>query len=146
MARRTPFAFRDHYDPAEHTHLPDGMIERLINEYEEALLVEYKSGDVDVASFHEGLREATEGVLVDLLGIEQSVMDAYWQRDTTRPEPESTFLPMLSDPDNWLITYEQVEEWTGQRLDAEQWDALNEAIPNTSIPETIDMIVKHLPQ
>lgn len=138
MARRTPFPFRDHYDPAAFTHLRDGAIPELIDAYEDALLTEYKSGDVDVASFHEGLRTAFEGVLVDLLGIDQSVMDAYWGR-AERPEPATTDLPYL--PGTPLISYEQVAEWSGVRLNAEQWEALDEAIPHSSIPESIATLV-----
>jgi hypothetical protein len=147
MARRTPFPFRDHYDPAAFTHLPDGLIESLIDGYEDALLVEYKSGDMDVASFHEGLRTAREEALVMLLGIDQEVVNAYWLdgKQPRHPQPYPDELPLLSDPDNWLITYEQVEQWTGHRLDREQWDVLNGAIPNSSvIPEAIATIVSQI--
>jgi hypothetical protein len=145
MSRRTPFPFAEHHDPEVYGGAHNDLIERLIQGYEEALLVEYKSGDLDVASYHEGLREAREEVLVDLLGIEQSVMDAYWQR-TPRPAPETYDLPLLSDPDNWLITYEQIAEWSSRRLNAEQWDALNEAIPNSLVPEAITALVAVIAQ
>lgn len=146
MSRRTPFPFRDHYDPAAVTHLPDGLIPRLIDEYEDALATEYMSGDVDVASYHEGIRTATEAVLVDLLGIDQSLMNAYWLDATqqSHPQPYADELPLLSDPDNWLITYEQVEEWSGWRPNAQEWEALNEAIPNSSIPEAIATIAAQI--
>ncbi len=140
MARRTPFPFRDHYDAAEVTHLPDGLIPRYIDAYEEALLVEYKSGDIDVASYHEGMRETYERVLMDLLDIDQALMDAYWQRDTTSPVPPTYDLPYTGG--NPLISYEQIEHWTGRRLDAEQWERLDEAIPNSSIPDAIGTIVE----
>lgn len=140
MSRRTPFPFRDHHDPLVFESGLNDLIDVCIAEYEDALLVEYKSGDVDVASYHEGLRTAYEQVLVTILGIDQAVMDAYWDRGQA-PAPAPPELPLLADPSNWLITYEQVEEWTGYRMNAEEWDALNEAIPHSSIPEAINTIV-----
>ena len=146
MSRRTPFPFRDWYDPENFTHLPDGLIPRLIDEYESALATEYMSGDIDAASYHEGIRTATEAVLVDLLGVNQDLINSYWLNDAEprHPQPYADELPLLSDPDNWLITYEQVEEWSGWRPNAEEWDALNEAIPNSSIPEAIATIAAQL--
>lgn len=143
MARRTPFPFRDHYDPADFTHLPDGLIPRLIDEYEDALATEYVAGDIDAASYHEGIRTATEAALVDLLGVDQDLINAYWldPEQQSHPQPYAEELPLLSDPDNWLITYEQVEQWSGKRLDREQWERLNEAIPYSSIPDAIATIV-----
>lgn len=144
MATRTPFPFRDHHDREVYTDAHNDLITSLIEQYEDALAVEYKSGDIDVASYHEGIRTATEGVLVDLLGVNQDLINSYWMNDTQprHPQPYADELPLLSDPDNWLITYEQVEDWTGQRLDREQWERLNKAIPNSSIPDAIRTIVQ----
>lgn len=138
MARRTPFPFADHHDPEVHPDQINDLITRYIAGYEEALLTEYKAGDIDVASYHEGLRTAYEGVLVDLLGIEADLLDAYWKRGP-HAVPPLYELPYTGG--SQLIDYDQVEAWTGRRLDAEQWDALNEAIPNSSIPEAIATIV-----
>jgi hypothetical protein len=147
MSRRTPFPFADHHDPEVHSAEHNDLIESFIERYEDALLGEYKSGDIDVASYHEGQREAYETVLVELLGIDPAVMNAYWLRDDEprHPQPYADELPLLSDPDNWLITYEQVEAWTGKRLTREQWDVLNGAIPNSSvIPDAITIIVNQI--
>lgn len=138
MARRTPFGFRDHYDPADFIHLPDGLVERLIDQYEDALATEYVAGDIDVASYYEGIREATEGVLVDLLGIDRDLLDQYWRRGP-HATPALYDLPFTGG--NQLIDYAQIEAWTGQRLDARQWERLNEAIGHSSIPDAIATIV-----
>jgi hypothetical protein len=138
MARRTPFPFRDHMESGDAFILEAQEIEDYIQSYEDALLVEYKSGDIDVASFHEGLRSAYEQILVDLLGIDQKLLDDYWGRGE-QPTPPVYELPFTGGSP--LIDYDQVEEWSGVRLNAEQWERLDEAIPHSSIPEAISVIV-----
>jgi hypothetical protein len=46
-----------------------------------------------------------------------------------------------ADPPVLLISAEQIDEWAGRRLTADQLERLAEAIPNSSIPEAIDTIV-----
>ncbi|MFB7837814.1 hypothetical protein ACWIGW_44765 [Nocardia brasiliensis] len=47
-----------------------------------------------------------------------------------------------SEPNQWqLITREQAESWAGRPLSDEEMDRLDDAIPNSSIPEAIGAIV-----
>lgn len=39
------------------------------------------------------------------------------------------------------LTREQLEEWSGRRLTDDEIDRLEDAIPNSSIPQAIDAIV-----
>jgi hypothetical protein len=131
MARRTPFPFRDHHDPEVHPDQINGLVTTYIEFYESALADEYMSGDIDTASYNEGMRTAYEGVLVDLLGIEADLLDAYWKRGP-HAEPPTYELPYTGG--NQLISYERVEAWTGRRLNAEQWEALDEAVGKSAAP------------
>lgn len=139
MARRTPFPFADH--KSDDCPVPSEKIDAFITAYEEALRTEYVAGDIDVASYHEGLREAYESVLVDLLGIDHDLLDAYWKRGP-HAEPATFDLPFTGG--NQLIDYGQVEAWSGRRLDADQWERLNGAIPHSTIPETVALIVSSI--
>ena len=135
MSRRVPFPFRDHI--RKPLHVSRSLLDMFVKEYEEQLVAEYGAGDVDAASYAEGKRQAYEEVLVTLLDVPTAEMTAYWGR-TDRPDPATHDLP---SPSAVLVTYDQVEAWSGQRLTAEQWDALDEAIPNSSIPEAVATIV-----
>lgn len=145
MARRTPFPFANYIVESEFSSAFEEKVRAWITQYEDALLVEYKSGDIDVASYHEGLRMAYEDVLIDVLGVPQEDLAEYLGPQRPQALPYADELPLLSDPDNWLITYEQVEQWSGKRLTREQWDTLNGAIPNSSvIPDAITTIVNQI--
>lgn len=86
MSSRIPFPFREHYDPAAFTHLPDEIITAFIDQYEQALANEYgPTGDADVVDYNEGRREAYEEVLVDLLGIDHALLDDYWGAPSSEP-------------------------------------------------------------
>lgn len=91
MGRRTPFEFKDYYDPAKPPALPEKFIEGLIEAYEYWLVAEYgPSGDAEAVFYAEGKRETYEELLVELLGVPIPVMDAYWgyTRPTTTTTPE----------------------------------------------------------
>ena len=129
MARRTPFPFADH--KSADCPVSSEKIDAFITAYEDAMRTEYVAGDIDVASYHEGLREAYESVLVDLLGIDHDLLDAYWKRGP-HAEPPTYELPYTGGTQ--LISYARVEAWTGRRLNAEQWEALDEAVGKSAAP------------
>lgn len=79
MSRRTPFPFADHHDPHARDKAMNDVITTLIEEYEDALANEFgPSADADVVFYHEGRRALSEELLVDLLAVPHSLMDAYW--------------------------------------------------------------------
>lgn len=79
MSSRTPFPFRDHHDREQHGYDFNEKIAAFIGQYEDALANEFgPTADADVVFYNEGRREAYEEVLVDLLGIDHALLDAYW--------------------------------------------------------------------
>lgn len=134
MSRKTPFPFVLYVTDESPAHVP-GWIEA----YEYHLADEYMAGDVDTASYNEGRRSVYEELLVEALKVPEGAMDTYWER---YPAPDDVQTPDLPDASTILITIEQVNEWVGRRLNYEEWEALEQAVPNSSIPEAIQSLVE----
>lgn len=132
MSRKTPFPFALYVTDESPAQVP-GWIEA----YEYHLADEYMSGDVDTASYNEGRRSVYEELLVEALKVPEGAMDAFWDRYPA-PDVET---PDLPDASTILITIDQVNEWVGRRLNYEEWEALEQAIPDSSIPEAITALV-----
>lgn len=132
MSRKTPFPFGYYVTDESPAHVT-GWIEA----YEYHLADEYMSGDVESASYNEGRRSVYEDLLVTALGVPQEAMDTYWHR-LPAPDVET---PDLPDRSTILISIEQVNAWVGRRLSYEEWEALEQAIPDSSIPDAITALV-----
>lgn len=70
--------------------------------------------------------------LVEVLRqFEREMTSGYWDRNTR----------WTADERGIVLTREQIESWAGRRLSDEEVDDLENAIPNSSIPDAVATIV-----